>query len=115
MPSLGFGTWRCDTALLEGALLEALRLGYRHIDTGPYRNEAIVGSAIQKALSQGLIASRAELWLTGKLPSTAADPAAVEPTLRRLLAELGTDYLDLYMTHWPYALDPASTASPPLP
>lgn len=115
IPSLGFGTWRCDVALLEGAVLEALRLGYRHIDTGPYRNEAIVGSAIRKAIAQGIVGSRAELWLTGKLPTTAMEPAAVEPTLRRLLAELGTDYLDLYMTHWPYALDPDSSASPPLP
>ncbi len=115
MPSLGFGTWRCDTGLLEAAILEALRLGYRHIDTGPYRNEAIVGGAIQKALAQGLIASREELWITGKLPATASEPALVEPTLRKLLAELGTPYLDLYMTHWPFALDPASTASPPLP
>lgn len=113
--SIGVGTWRCDTALLPGALVEAVRLGYRHIDTGPYKNEGIVGAAIKECLSLGLIKSREELWLTGKLPTTASDPAAVEPTLRKLLADLGVEYLDLYITHWPYSLDPSSTASPPLP
>jgi alcohol dehydrogenase (NADP+) len=115
MPALGFGTWRCDVALLEGALLEALRLGYRHIDTGPYKNEAIVGRALKEAIARGYVAARSDVWITGKLPTTASDPAAVAPTLRTLLAELQVDYLDLYMTHWPYALDPGSVASPPLP
>jgi len=113
LPCLGFGTWRCDVSLLESALLEAIRMGYRHIDTGPYRNEGIVGRTIASAIGQGLV-SREDLWLTGKLPTTCMDPSSVEPTLRKLLAELGTDYLDLYITHWPYALDPSSTASPPL-
>ena len=86
-----------------------------HIDTGPYRNENLVGDAIAEAISRGHIASRADLWITGKLPATAMAPAAVEPALRALLAALRTDYVDLYMTHWPYALAPDSTASPPLP
>lgn len=115
MPVPGFGTWRCDPSLLQPAIVAAIRAGYRHIDTGPYRNEALVGAGIREAISQGLISSRAELFITGKLPATCMEPAAVEPTLRKLLAELGTDYVDLYITHWPYALAPDSTASPPLP
>lgn len=115
MPVPGFGTWRCDPDLLRSAIVTAIRLGYRHIDTGPYRNEALVGAAIRDAVSQGLIGSRGDLFITGKLPTTCMDPAAVEPSLRKLLAELGTDYVDLFITHWPYALAPDSTASPPLP
>ena len=115
LPVPGFGTWRCDPATLQPAIVAAIRAGFRHIDTGPYRNEALVGAGIREALSLGLIASRADLFITGKLPATCMDPAAVEPALRKLLAELGTDYVDLYITHWPYALAPDSTASPPLP
>ena len=114
LPVPGFGTWRCDPALLQAAVVAAIRVGYRHIDTGPYRNEALVGAGIREAISQGLISSRAELFITGKLPATCMEPAAVEPALRKLLGELGTDYVDLYITHWPYALAPDSTASPPL-
>ena len=115
MPVIGFGTWRCDPTALKEAILHAFRVGYRHIDTGPYRNESIVGDAIKEAISSGIIKSRDDLWITGKLPTTCMDPAAVEPTVKKLLGELGVEYLDLYMTHWPFSLDPSSTASPPLP
>jgi alcohol dehydrogenase (NADP+) len=115
LPVLGFGTWRCDVNLLRGAVADAIRIGYRHIDSGPYKNEAIVGAGIADAIAAGSIRSRSELWITGKLPTTAMDPSAVEPTLRKLLADLNVDYVDCYMTHWPYAIDPQNTASPPAP
>jgi diketogulonate reductase-like aldo/keto reductase len=113
LPALGFGTWRCDAAKLRAAVCDAIRVGYRHIDTGPYRNEALVGAGIRDAIAAGHIASRADLWITGKVPTTAMEPGAVAPALRALLADLGTDYVDLLITHWPYAVDPANTAAPP--
>ena len=115
LPLIGFGTWRCDTALLRAAVTDAIRLGYRHIDTGPYKNEAIVGAGIADAIAAGYIEGRENLWITGKLPTSCMDPAEVEPTLRKLLADLGVAYVDNYMTHWPYAINPANTASPPSP
>ena len=115
MPVIGFGTWRCDPSLLKGSLIDAIRLGYRHIDTGPYKNESIVGEAIKEALSLGLVSSREELWITGKLATTCMSPSDVEPSLKKLLKDLGVEYLDLFITHWPYSLHPSSTASPPLP
>lgn len=115
LPLLGFGTWRCDTTLLRAAVTDAIRLGYRHIDTGPYKNEAIVGGGIADAIAAGYIQGRGDLWITGKLPTTCMDASQVEPTLHKLLADLNVAYVDCYMTHWPYAIDPANAASPPSP
>lgn len=94
IPAIGFGTWRCDVALLRGAVTHAIKVGYRHIDTGPYRNEALVGEGIRDAIEAGYC-TREELWITGKLPTNAMDPDAVEPTLRALLKALGVEYVDL--------------------
>lgn len=113
IPVIGFGTWRCDVAKLRGAVAHAIGAGYRHIDSGPYKNEVLVGEGIVDAIAAGAIKGREELWITGKVPTNAMDPAAVEPSLRKMLADLGTDYVDVLITHWPYAIDPANTASPP--
>lgn len=68
MPVIGFGTWRCDAEKLETAVFHALQMGYRHIDCAPiYRNEPIVGKAIQKAIDEK-ITTRAELFIASKLP-----------------------------------------------
>lgn len=112
LPVPGFGTWRCDVALLHAAVVHAIRVGYRHIDcAGLYRNEHIVGAAIKDAIDAGLV-TREELWITSKLAPTQMEPALVLPALQKSIADLGVGYLDHYITHWPYAVDPANTASP---
>ena len=127
-PSPGFGTWRCDEALLEEAVLAALTLGYRHLDCAQlYKNERIVGRAIARAQAGGVLRSRAELFVTGKLAPTQMEPALVRPAIERSLADLfpeaaaahaadpaatAAPYFDLFITHWPYAVDPACTTSP---
>lgn len=68
MPVIGFGTWRCDAEKLEAAVYHALQLGYRHIDCAPiYKNEPIVGKAIQRAIDDKLTV-RSELFIASKLP-----------------------------------------------
>lgn len=115
MPSPGFGTWRADPALLHSAVVAALRAGYRHVDcAGLYKNEAVVGAAIAEAIGAG-VCSRAELFITSKLAPTAMEPALVRPAVERSIADLRVGYLDLFITHWPYAVDPANAASPPPP
>ena len=127
-PSPGFGTWRCDEALLEEAVLAALRLGYRHLDCAQlYKNERIVGRAIARALAEGAPATRAELFVTGKLAPTQMQAESVRPAIERSLADLfpeahaahaadpaahAAPYFDLFITHWPYSVDPACTTSP---
>ncbi|KAG6909277.1 hypothetical protein DXG01_001221 [Tephrocybe rancida] len=77
----------------------ALKAGYRHIDGAwIYRNEAEVGEAIRQSN-----VSRKDIWLTSKLWNTFHAPEDVETAVDESLSRLGTDYLDLYLIHWPVA------------
>jgi 2,5-diketo-D-gluconate reductase A len=95
MPLIGFGTWKLRGYQARDAVLAALATGYRHIDTATmYGNEAEVGQALRDS---GL--DRSEIFLTSKIrPSDAGKEAAV---LRASLRALDTDYLDLWLVHWP--------------
>ncbi len=97
MPLVGFGTWKLKGHTAREAVVAALAAGYRHLDTATmYGNEADVGQAVRDS---GI--NRAELFLTTKIrPSDAARAAAI---LRASLRALGTDYLDLWLVHWPPA------------
>ena len=102
IPLVGFGTWRLSGRSSYQAVLHALATGYRHIDTATmYGNEAEVGQAMRDS---GL--SREEIFLTTKLLQDDADhpDRAIDASLRRL----GTDYVDLWLIHWP----PRGRASP---
>jgi alcohol dehydrogenase (NADP+) len=70
-----------------------------------YGNEPEVGSALRDALRDGDVA-RKDLWITSKLWGNNHGRQNVEPTLRKSLHDLGLDYLDLYMIHWPMPLQP---------
>jgi alcohol dehydrogenase (NADP+) len=88
------------------AVREAIRLGYRHIDCASvYANEPEVGEAIRGAIEAGEV-KREELWITSKLWCNAHGRDNVEPALRRTLADLGLDWLDLYLIHWPVPIRP---------
>jgi 2,5-diketo-D-gluconate reductase A len=97
MPLLGFGTWRLKGHSAREAVLAALTAGYRHLDTATmYGNEDEVGQALRES---GI--GRSEVFLTTKIrPSDGSRAAAV---LRASLRALGTDYLDLWLIHWPPA------------
>jgi len=95
MPLVGFGTWKLRNDPAHEAVLAALAAGYRHIDTATmYANEAEIGRALQDS---GL--DRAEVFITTKIrPSDAGRASSV---LRQSLRALGTDYIDLWLVHWP--------------
>ena len=95
MPMVGFGTWKLRGAEAREAVVAALHTGYRHIDTATmYGNEAEVGQALRDS---GV--DRSEVFVTTKIrPSDAGRAAEV---LGRSLRALGTDYLDLWLIHWP--------------
>jgi 2,5-diketo-D-gluconate reductase A len=95
MPMVGFGTWQLGGRRAYEAVRYALEVGYRHIDTATmYRNEHEVGQAIRDS---GL--DRDEVFVTTKLPPGNAD--RVRATLAESLRALGTDYVDLWLIHWP--------------
>ncbi|KAM6494256.1 NADP-dependent oxidoreductase domain containing protein [Amanita muscaria] len=101
IPSIALGVWRAAPNQVSDAVKTALKKGYRHIDGAwIYGNEAEVG----RAISESNIA-RSEIWLTSKLWNTFHIPDDIEPTLDESLANLGTDYIDLYLIHWPVAFD----------
>jgi alcohol dehydrogenase (NADP+) len=88
------------------AVREAIRLGYRHIDCASvYANEPEVGEAIRSAIEAGEV-KREELWITSKLWCNAHGRDNVEAALRRTLADLGLEWLDLYLIHWPVPIKP---------
>lgn len=97
IPQLGFGVWQVPDDGAHDAVAEALRVGYRSIDTAKvYENEAGTGRAIAES---GL--ARDEVFLTTKLWNS---DQGFDETLRAFdasLERLGTDYVDLYLIHWP--------------
>ncbi|OQV07213.1 hypothetical protein CLAIMM_11678 isoform 1 [Cladophialophora immunda] len=100
IPAIGLGTWLAPSGEVGDAVAIALQEGYRHIDCALiYKNEAEVGEGIRRS---GI--PREEIFITSKLWNT-FHPNAVE-SLRRSLEALGTDYLDLYLVHWPVRLAP---------
>ena len=106
MPLLGLGTWKAAPGEVGAAVREAIRLGYRHIDCASvYANEPEVGAAIRAAIEAGEV-RREELWITSKLWCNAHGQANVEPALRRTLADLQMEWLDLYLVHWPVPIRP---------
>ncbi len=105
MPVAAFGTFHSDWAqdYIKDATVEAIRLGWRHIDTArAYENEDVVGEAIRQAVSEGHISSPEELFITGKLWNGHMAPKDVAPALDATLAALGVEKIDMYLNHWPW-------------
>lgn len=97
IPQLGFGVFKVDPDEAERIVLEALEVGYRHIDTAKiYGNEEGVGRAIA---ASGI--PRDELFITTKLWNNDQGSGAARPALEASLERLGLDYVDLYLIHWP--------------
>ncbi|KAI4122535.1 MAG: hypothetical protein LQ338_005766 [Usnochroma carphineum] len=106
IPPLGFGTWNLDTSNVSEAVSAALQAGYRHLDCATaYGNQKEVGRGIADGLNQtGL--KRSDIWITSKLWNDHHDPSLVEEALNQTLSDLGLDYLDLWLMHWPVASGP---------
>ncbi|KAF2460902.1 aldo/keto reductase family protein [Lineolata rhizophorae] len=103
IPAVGLGTWQSQPNQVREAVKVALRKGYRHIDTAlAYGNEAEVGQGIKDS---GV--PRDQIWITTKLDNTWHH--IVEDGINSSLKDLGVDYVDLYLMHWPSSTDPNDT------
>ena len=97
-PILGFGTYQISPSQTKAAVAEALKLGYRSIDTAQaYYNEAGVGQALKES---GL--PREEFFLTTKVWITNAGYDQAKASIQQSMDKLGTDYLDLLLIHQPF-------------
>jgi 2,5-diketo-D-gluconate reductase A len=97
IPQFGFGVFQVKPEDTVEAVSTALRTGYRHVDTAEmYGNEKEVGEAIAKS---GL--DRADVFVTSKLSNDAHLPDDARAAFDLSLEELGLDYLDLFLIHWP--------------
>ena len=98
IPVLGFGTWKAENGeIAYQSVLEALKAGYRHIDTATiYKNEESVGRAIQDS---GI--TREEIFVTSKLWNTNHNYEQARQAFEESLEKLDLDYLYLYLIHWP--------------
>jgi 2,5-diketo-D-gluconate reductase A len=95
MPLVGFGTYPIRGDQATEAVLTALSVGYRLVDTATrYRNEEAIGAALTQSRLP-----RSELFVTTKMPPDQVGRERL--TLEQSLTALGTDYVDLWLIHWP--------------
>ncbi|HEX4265241.1 MAG TPA: aldo/keto reductase [Verrucomicrobiae bacterium] len=112
IPALGFGTLIPDPAETRSAVTNALKVGFRHFDCAErYRNEREVGESLQAELASGAIA-REDVFITTKLWNTNHRPKRVGPAFDGSCERLGIRYVDLYLSHTPYAFQPGDNMEP---
>ncbi|KFG82646.1 NADPH-dependent D-xylose reductase [Metarhizium anisopliae] len=115
MPQVGFGLWKVDNATCADTVYNAVKAGYRLFDGAcDYGNEKECGVGIARAIHDGLV-KREELFIVSKLWQTFHEKDKVEPICRRQLADWQVEYFDLFLIHFPVALeyvDPATRYPP---
>jgi D-xylose reductase len=105
MPLVGHGTWKIPNDKIAEGLYQAIKAGYRLFDAAAdYGNEVEAGQGIARAIKEGIV-KREELFIVSKLWNTYHDRERVEPMVRKQLKDWGLDYFDLYIMHFPIALE----------
>lgn len=103
IPVVGLGTFGSDNYSpdqVATAVKQAIALGYRHLDCASiYGNEKEIGAALQEVFAAGIV-TRQELWITSKVWNNMHHD--VIGSCKQSMADLGVDYLDLYLVHWPF-------------
>ena len=102
IPAIGLGTWQTpDGETAVKAVSHAIKCGYRHVDAAAvYGNEQSVGEGIRKGLQEAGL-KREELFVTSKVWNTERGYDRTMRAFEKTVGDLGLDYLDLYLIHWP--------------
>lgn len=115
MPCVGYGCWKVPKDVLPECAYQAIKAGYRLFDEAcDYGNEKECGQGIKRAIDEGLV-KREDLWITSKLWNTYHRKEHVKAACKKSLEDLGLEYLDLYLIHFPIPLKfvPFETRYPP--
>lgn len=103
IPVVGLGTFGSDNYTpdqVAAAVKQAIMLGYRHLDCASiYGNEKEIGGILQEVFAEGIV-KREDLWITSKVWNNMHQD--VIGSCQRSTTDLGVDYLDLYLVHWPF-------------
>lgn len=104
MPAIGLGTFGSDAVSNEAiadAVVGAAAVGYRHFDCASvYGNEPLIGQSLRTIMDAGV--KREDLWITSKVWNDMHGDGDVIHSCKQSLEDLGLDYLDLYLVHWPF-------------
>ncbi len=112
IPALGFGTLIPDPVATRTATKAALEAGFRQLDCSErYRNEEVVGEAMQEVFQAGTI-KREDVFIATKLWNNNHRPERVKPAFEVSLKKLRLDYVDLYLIHTPFAFQPGDEQDP---
>jgi len=112
MPALGFGTLIPDPLATGRATKAALEAGFRHFDCSErYRNEQVVGDAMQEVFKAGAI-QRKDVFVTTKLWNNNHRPERVKPAFEASRRRLQLDHVDCYLIHTPFAFQPGDEQEP---
>ncbi|KAF4661704.1 hypothetical protein FOL47_006560 [Perkinsus chesapeaki] len=118
MPVIGLGTFMAPDNEVAEAVYAAIKGGYRHIDTAfIYQNHRGVGEGIARAIKEG-IAARPDIFIVTKLWMTQFRPDVVRESVEGMLEQLGVDYVDQMLLHWPVPFehrDPQDDPDWPMP
>jgi len=113
IPYLGLGTWELgnvdgngfDRKVVTDAIHHAVAVGYRHFDcASDYLNEYLIGDALSELIEAEKV-SRRDLFITGKLNQNYHRRDHVRKQLMKTLHDLNTEYLDLFLIHWPFSFE----------
>eukprot|EP00357_Protocruzia_adherens_P004402 CAMPEP_0115021128 /NCGR_PEP_ID=MMETSP0216-20121206/30674_1 /TAXON_ID=223996 /ORGANISM="Protocruzia adherens, Strain Boccale" /LENGTH=304 /DNA_ID=CAMNT_0002393369 /DNA_START=8 /DNA_END=922 /DNA_ORIENTATION=- len=102
IPQLGLGTFRVQDESLVPLVKEAVKIGYRHIDTAEYyQNHKYIGQALTELSQEGF--NREELFITTKVWVFRKEPQQLKDFVKEALEELQLEYIDLFLLHWPFS------------
>jgi D-xylose reductase len=105
MPQVGFGLWKVANETAADTVYEAIKAGYRLFDGAcDYGNEKECGEGVARAIKDGIV-KREELFIVSKLWQSFHDVDRVEPITRKQLGDWGLEYFDLFLIHFPVALE----------
>lgn len=104
MPIVGFGCWKVPKDVCPEIVYNAIKAGYRLLDGAcDYGNEVEVGQGLKRAIDEGIV-KREDVFITSKLWNTYHRKEHVRAACVKTLKDMGLEYLDLYLIHFPIAL-----------